>query len=211
MAAGGDISCGVGAAGSEVADTNVSGDGTIDVSGGTEDTLGEVAEIFRKATGWECYVAGALNADSSNNTLATRAASATDVQSPGGAALFLDSSVALSHGVLISARDLSKGFDYGERIANKGSIVGVVKVATDSTYTGAGTIDLYRCVPDSTGLSRTTETLMWTQSYPATGVEKSLDFSNIPLEVNAGEDIYVTMDGVTTLVTANISVQGRRR
>jgi hypothetical protein len=78
-----------GAVGATVADTNVSADGTITTTGGTEDTVGEVLNIINATTNWRAIHVDALLADSLNNSLLDMGPS--DAKVAGGLAIPWDS------------------------------------------------------------------------------------------------------------------------
>jgi hypothetical protein len=78
-----------GPVGATVADTNVSADGTITTTGGTEDTVGEVLNIINATTNWRAIHIDAILADSLNNSLLD--AGPTNAKTKEGFAVLWDS------------------------------------------------------------------------------------------------------------------------
>jgi len=96
---------------SEEADTTVSTDGTIDVSGASENTFVEVLEAIHASANWEAKLVGALTTDSSNNKLLL--AAAAQAKSDAGLKLYFDTSDTLFISLNISAMgwEVQKGAD----------------------------------------------------------------------------------------------------
>lgn len=94
VAADGNLVFTIGDLSAEAADTNVSTDGTIDVSGGSEDTLGEIVDIINATDDWEAVLVDAVRSDSANDTLLD--AGPSQAKTPEGLAINWDTDVVYS-------------------------------------------------------------------------------------------------------------------
>lgn len=200
----GDLAFKVGADGT--ADATVSTDGTIDVSGASENTLGEVVDAINASANWEAYLADSLRSDSSNNTLITRAetvsikASDTD-----GIPLFWDSAVVAATNVY--AMSLSIGPEYASypfipittflnRVADGGPSgmpwrADLNYALANATFgSGSSTLQIY-AVNDRAGVRQ--EILLWQEVGAATTENKTWGSASnmISLTVPSGYRLLV--------------------
>lgn len=127
VAAGGDITFTEGTCGSEAATTTfecpVSGalGGVITVANAACDTIGEVADIVNTtSSGWRCLPFAALRADSSNDTITTRAA--TQATGPDGLALFFDDAVTFGSSIVLQPITPDGGIPRGYRQLSVGPV-----------------------------------------------------------------------------------------
>lgn len=187
------------------ADTRISTDGTIDVSGATEDTFGEVYDIVNAVQGWNMVLSGpCIRATSSNDALAT-ATAATCFKKP--VSLLLDTDTAKVHGFTISQR---KQPTWG--VASKGKIRALEfehgyknvldYVSFTSTYaSGTSTINVY----ESDGI---TDTLLHTESGGATTAAETYTPTK-PLMAKPNHRLVVQLVNSAAMASTASEINGR--
>jgi len=198
------------------ADTTVSTDGTITVSGGTEDTFGEIAEIINGSANWACTLVAVLPSTSCNNKLT--AAVLDDLEQAEGQPLYYntadldmvsiaigceptsDTLLSVANDELLNRRSTPTGSTAvnAARWQNE-----LLYVTTQATYTtGAPDLLVYAVKDDIAGA---TEILLWSDVGAATGVAKTIPIlpKQAPIKAPAGYRIVVMyLDTSTADVTA---------
>lgn len=189
VAAGGDITV----EGDDGAvDSTVGASGVIDVSDTAYDTFGEVCDEFNSSDNWQCVIVDVLPGDSSNDTFNALSETGTGLIDEEGLGLFLDTSVAsyvaISIGPEYMVEELltvkgdsllnrqSDPFNNGGTERQKWTNI-FYKGTVNLTHSGAGTTSLSAVYGN--GASATTVTL-WTQTGAATGVDNSIDMTDLP-------------------------------
>jgi len=174
--AGGDLVFTHGDLASEAADTTVSTDGTIDVSGASENTFGEVVDAINASANWEARLIGALRADSSNDTLLAMAS--TQANTAAGIALYWDTSVALTLTQAVSGKfwEAQKTTDGAVFDVNEDNYINsVCEIYYNNTY-GSGT-SLIQIYEVDRATSR--ETIIYQETGAATTVTGTIDLTDI--------------------------------
>ena len=170
------------------------GSGRIDVSNGSYDTFGEVADRINAGTathGWSAILRDALRSDSSDDTLAALTRTNANVQVPAGRPLLQDNLVRYTVAVSVKRR---RSFSEGD----DGKWMPVVRRFTANGNAGPGTPTLQFSIYSRVG---TTETLLnrWTG---ADATERTENFAQgqkcSGLQGPVGGELIVEMGPVST-------------
>lgn len=198
VAADGNLTFKHGAAGAEAVDSTVGASGVIDVSDAAYNTFAKVVDNINGSANWEAYLADALRADSSNDTLL--AMSETTIAPGVDLPLYKDTSAALNIAVRVGKRTSVSGSE--ERAAAE-----IYEINSLNTF-GSGTsiISVYEI--DEVAK---TETLIYSAAGGATTVADSKDFvvnGRGSLAVSkVGRHLLVKMIG-SVACTGNLQVIG---
>jgi hypothetical protein len=218
-------------------DASISTDGVIDTSGATENTMGEICDIFNSDAGdnWACILVDALASDSANDVLDDLAEIATGLDDDEGQPLYFDSIegncefISLSIGPEFTDNDMwaisGAGTDTdengllgrtswasGQYSVGANTRAEISMVVGNLTGTGAGTLKIY-ATRGNTAASQ--EILLWSQEGDA-DISSAVDYvwsypvtAQTPLTVPAGWRIVVKYVGATTVSAGSLQVFGR--
>lgn len=214
------------------ADATVSTDGTIDVSGATENTFGEVADAINLSANWEATLVDVLPSTSSNNVLTDVAENATGVIDEEGLALTYNTADLDMASVSIGPEytiddDLSVS---GDSLLNRRTTPtsGFSPVYTNElVYVCAGAVFDQEEIAGATARvsiwavngngSGATETLLWREEGGTSITLKTIDTTAIydhsdgrhyPIRAPRGQRLVLIYDDVVAMTSANIQVHG---
>lgn len=137
--------------------------GTIDVSNGDCNTMGEVVDICNADANWVCVLHGALRSDTSTDYLLDQGP--TDAGEVAGVAIEWDSDVAnmVTHVVTTfdDLRDYTGNERTGDLLTNPyaGTRANVIEVDYNVNFGTAGTIQILSVLPDNRAESETVTTI----------------------------------------------------
>lgn len=217
--AGGQILLKHGAVGATAADTLVSTDGTIDVTGGTEDTVGEVLNIINASVNWRAIHVDALLADSVNNVLLDSGPS--DAKVAGGLAICWDTDAAfmVSHLVAPDAirdnievyYDSDGNIDYD--LPFKGTRAGVTYLAGVGTFaSGVNSFQLHSESPrNAAGVALSTAQIYYDLTGATTVFAVAAGLDNLGGEIvgKLGERVVARFDNDSVLASVQFQGNGR--
>lgn len=192
--------------------------GIIDVTDSSCDTFTEVANAINQSANWRFALVDALGSDSSNDSLATLAATDTNIRTT-GVPLYYDTNYAGSSPtvtVMVRPPTGNGGYFFEGNELNRNpfasfiSFLSGVSEKKTSTGTIAATV-IYGVTRSYEGVSRTlssTVRTVWSQTGGATATQATLDFSNFPLVSNPGEVFIVRIGSSTTISAQNLNAVG---
>lgn len=213
------------------ADTNVSTDGVIDVSGAAEDTLGEVLDIINATDDWRAIPVDYLPSMSINNILtsSTSLQAGSDISEEAGHAYYyntadidtialsigpeytVDEQLSVSNDDLLNRRSKPAGNPLGYTWQNE-----LIYATATATYTsGAPDLQVYAVLPNATtGKWATgTEIKLYQDVGAATTVAKPIATlpKQAPIKGPPGSMLVVLYRDTTTpdVTAANIQVHGK--
>jgi len=194
------------------------GTGIIDVSDTACNTYVEVADSVNATANWRLAIVDALGTDSSNDSLATLAATDVNIRTT-GVPLFYDTNFAGSaptvtvalrppggtgawfwEGLTLNSNPFASFTQYFSALSEKktsgGTIANTVIFGVKRVYTGT-----------SRKLTEVVRTV-WSQTGAATTVQGTIDFSAFPL-VSAQGEIFIARIGSSTTISAqNLNAVG---
>jgi hypothetical protein len=225
VTASGSITLTSGAAGAEAADTTIecplvtTYGGVLDVSNAACDTVGELVDIVNSTSGskWRLFPVAALRADvlTTTNLVAATYASANK---PNGAALLVDTSVALHTSIVLGnvQAKVSDFFTAGNLpLTNpyKGQWVMFTSLDEVATYTGAGLVEIYDveiAFNPLTGKYTEVATKVLTRATPGatTAWGNLTPNGGFGLWLKKDHKVLVRVKAATTFTTAQVLVNG---
>lgn len=210
VAADGNITCKHGALGAEVVDTTVSTDGVIDVSGGTEDTFGEVIDIINASANWEAVLVDVPRSRSCDDAL--KLLSATQAKVPAGIQLVLDTDTAKIASRLIAPEKYRKDLRTYEKqglvdpaFPFIGFRAALIRARSLSTF-GAGTSTFK--VYSELARSPYSQITAWSIAGGATTVEKTYDFSDGEIVADQAARMIVALENSDAMASTGLNGQG---
>ena len=205
------------------ADTTVSTDGQIDVSGASEDTFGEVCDAINASANWRAELVDVLPSWSANNVLTSGTVTQdTDVFGADGITIKYNTAdldkASAEIGIAWTPAEIL-GVT-GNNILNRrttplGGITYPIyraeayKVVASAGYSsGAPDLQVYAVSSDSAGA---TELLLWSQAGAASGSSSTIDLTDLPpLRAPRGWKLVAVYNDTSTpdLTTATLQVHG---